>query len=112
MSSVPLALHIPELLQEQVVAAREAGFYATETDLITDAIQMLLAARPDVRQATACQLYRRGVVSLGRAAELAALDIVSFKRALAARGMARTAPETFDETLAMAQTALHTANRA
>ena len=111
MNSPTLALYIPELLQEQVVAAREVGLYATETDLITDAIQMLLAARPDGRQAPACPLYRRGVVSLGKAAELAALDIVSFKRVLAEQGIARTAPEALAETMRMAQAALP-ANRA
>ena len=106
-----LALHLPDLLQAQVTAARQAGLYADEADLIVDAIQMLLAARPDVRQASACQLYRRGVVSLGKAKELAGLDLVSFKRALAQQGIARTAPESLTETIEMAHSALQVAER-
>jgi len=112
MSVSTLTLRLPELLQEQVVAAREVGLYEDEADLIADATQMLLAARPDVRLATASQLYQRGVVSLGKAAELAGLDIVSFKQSLAQQGIPRTAPESLAETTAMAQAALQVTGRA
>lgn len=111
MNVSDLALRLPKLLQAQVVAAREVGLYDDEADLIADAIQMLLAARPEVRIATACQLYRREIVSLGKAAELAGLDIVSFKRALAKQGVERTAPESLSETVEMAQAALRIADR-
>ena len=103
-----LALRLPGLLQAQVVAARDVGLYDDEADLIADAVQMLLAARPDVRIATACELYRRDVVSLGKAA---GLDIVSFERALARRDIARTAPESLSETTAMAQDVVRIAGR-
>lgn len=112
MSTPPLTLHLPGLLQAQIMAAREVGLYEDEMDLIHDAVQMLLLARPDVRLKTAAQLYRRGDVSLGKAAELAGMDIVSFKRALAEMSIARTAPEPLAEITAMAQTALQIANRA
>lgn len=111
MEAPTLALRLPGLLQAQVTAARQVGLYANEADLITDAVQMLLAARPDVRQASACQLYQRGVVSLGKAAELAGLDVVSFKRVLAQHGVTRTAPESLDETLEMAHNAVKMSGR-
>ncbi len=111
MNTSTLALRLPGLLQAQVTAAREVGLYADEADLIADAIQMLLAARPDVRLATAGQLYQRGEISLGKAAELAGLDIINFKRALAELDIPRTAPESVSETTAMAQTALRLAGR-
>ncbi len=111
MSVSALTLCLPELLQEQVTAAREIGLYDDEADLIADAVQMLLAARPDVRLATAGQLYRRGIVSLGKAAELAGLDIVSFKQSLAQQGILRAAPESLSETTAMAEVALRITGR-
>ena len=51
------------------------------------------------------------VVRLGKAAELAGLDLVSFKRALAERGIARTAPESLAETTAMVQVSLRASDR-
>ena len=111
MSVSAMSLRLPGLLQEQMIAARETGLYASEAELVADAIGTLMAARPDVRLATACRLYERGTVSLGKAAELAGLDLVSFKRALAERGIARTAPESLAETIEMAQASLRAADR-
>lgn len=111
MSVAVTSLHLPGLLQEQVVAAREVGFYASEAELVADAVRTLLAARPDVRLATACRLYERGTVSLGKAAELARLDVVSFKHALDERDIARTAPESLAETDEMARASLRAAGR-
>jgi len=111
MSVSAMSLHLPKLLQEQVAAAREAGFYASETELIADAVRMLLVARPDVRLITACRLYEHGTVSLGKAAELAGVDVTSFKRALNERGITRVAPESPDEIVKMARTALQATGR-
>jgi predicted HTH domain antitoxin len=102
---------LPAFLQEQLTAAREAGFYSSEAELVTDAVRTLLAARPDLRGATACQLYARGTVSLGKGAELAGLDVVRFKRTLHERGITRAAPESLAETIEMADAALEAAGR-
>lgn len=111
MSVSVMSLRLPGLLQEQVIAAREVGFYTSEGDLVADAIRTLLAARPDVRLATACRLYERGTVSLGKAAELARLDVVSLKRVLNEQGIARTAPESLADTVEMARSSLRDADR-
>jgi predicted HTH domain antitoxin len=111
VSGSTTALHLPGFLQEQIAAAQEAGFYASEAELVADAVRTLLAARPDVRLATTCRLYEQGTVSLGKAAELAGLDVESLKRALAERGISRTAPETLAETTEMARDSLRQAGR-
>jgi predicted HTH domain antitoxin len=111
MSVLPSSLDLPALLLDQIAAAREAGFYASEAELIADAVRVLLAARPDVRLATACRLYERGTVSLGKAAELAGLDVVNLKRVLAKRGIVRIAPESLSETTEMARASLKAAGR-
>jgi predicted HTH domain antitoxin len=106
MSVPAIALHLPPFLQEQLTAARETGLYASEDELVADAVRTLLAARPDVRLAIACRLYERGVVSLGKATELAGLDMVSMKRALHERNIPRTAPESPAETIEVARVLL------
>jgi predicted HTH domain antitoxin len=105
------ALRLPDLLKEQVAAAQETGLYASESELIADALRTFLAARPDVRLTTACRLYERGTVSLGKAAELADIDMECFKRALHERGIERTTPESPAETIEMAEAALRAAGR-
>jgi predicted HTH domain antitoxin len=110
MSLIPLSLNLPDLLRAQLSAAQEAGHYATEEELVADAVRTFLAARPDVRVASACRLYEIGVVSLTKAAELAEVDVVSLKRLLRERGITRAAPESWAETEAMARTALNSAN--
>jgi predicted HTH domain antitoxin len=112
MSLSTSSIHLPGFLQEQITAAQEAGLYASEAELIADAVRTLLAARPDVRLATACRLYEQGTLSLGKAAELAGLDVERLKHALAERGISRTAPESLDETTEMARVSLRKAGRA
>ena len=111
MSISTNSMRLPGFLQEQIKAAHEAGFYASEADLVADAIRTLLAARPDVRVATACRLYEQGTLSLGKAAELASLDIEEIKHALAERDISRTAPESVDETIEMARISMRKAGR-
>ena len=111
MSTSTGSLHLPGLLQEQIAAAQEAGFYASEAELVADAVRTLLAARPDVRVAVACQLYEQGTVSLGKAAELAGLDMENLKRALDKRGISRTAPESLAETTEMTHVSLRRTGR-
>lgn len=104
-------MHLPGFLEEQIAAAQEAGFYASEAELVADAVRMLLAARPDVRLATACRLYEQSILSLGKASELAGLDIERLKRALDERDISRTAPESLAETTQMARVSLREAGR-
>jgi predicted HTH domain antitoxin len=104
-------MQLPGFLQEQITAAQEAGLYASEAELIADAVRTLLAARPDVRLATACRLYERGTLSLGKAADLAGLDVERLKHALAERDISRTAPESLGETTEMARISLRKAGR-
>ena len=111
MSALTTPVLLPGLLQEQITAAREAGLYASEAELVADAVRTLMAARPDVRLATACRLYERGSVSLGKAAELAGLDVESLKRALDERDIPRTAPESPAETTEMARASLRATGR-
>jgi predicted HTH domain antitoxin len=48
---------------------------------------------------------------LGRAAELAGVDIVRFKRILHEQGISRTAPESLEEIIEMAHSTLKASGR-
>ena len=112
MSASTTSMRLPGFLQEQIAAAQETGFYASEAELVADAVRTLLAARPDMRLATACRLYEQGTLSLGKTAELAGLDVERLKHALAERGISRMAPESLTATTEMALVSLRKAGRA
>ena len=44
-------MHLPGFLQEQITAAQEAGFYASEAELVADAVRTLMAARGRIESA-------------------------------------------------------------
>ncbi len=106
-----MTIQLPADLEEQVSALAEFGDYENPDAIVRDALQTLLAARPDLRQLIACILYQRGVFSLGRATEWSGLSSEATKEALAARGISRQAPESVAETERMAREAMARAGR-
>jgi predicted HTH domain antitoxin len=99
------------LLEAELEAVTETGLYESRESFLSDAVRTLFAARPDLRETVACRLYEKGVFSLGRVAEWTGLSIEDVKERLDQRGISREAPETLEETEAMAQTALRAAGR-
>jgi hypothetical protein len=98
-------------LDEELSALAATGLYESREAFLFDAVNTLLAARPDLREAIACKLYEEERVSLGRAAAWSGLTLDSMKAALARRGVLRQAPESPAETEAMARQALESAGR-
>lgn len=98
-------------LEEEVAAVIDSGLYENAETFLADAVHTLLAARPDLREAVACNLFARGVFSLGKAAEWSRLSLEAMKAALHRRGIERTAFETAAETLQMARETLRQAGR-
>lgn len=98
-------------LEEELEAVTETGLYKSREAFLTDAVNTFLAARPDVREAMACQLYGKGVFSLGRAAEWAGISIEAMKESLYRAGISREAPESLAETEAMAREAMKIVRR-
>jgi predicted HTH domain antitoxin len=99
------------LLEAELEAVTETGLYDSRESFLSDAVHTLFAARPDLREAVACRLYEKGVLSLGRTAELSGLSIEELKESLHRRGISRQAPESQEETEAMARAALRAAGR-
>ena len=68
------------------------GMYASREDLICDALRALLRAKPRLRSDLAVELYRRGSVSLLRAAEVCGMNLEDFKELLKERGVKTKVP--------------------
>lgn len=99
------------LLEAELDAVTETGLYDSRESFLSDAVQTLFAARPDLREVVACRLYDKGVLSLGRTAEWTGLSIEDLKERLDRRGISREAPDTAEETEAMARAVLQAAGR-
>jgi len=98
-------------MEEELAAVAETGLYGSPEDFLADAVQTLLAARPDVRVAVAYRLYQRGTFSLGRAAVWAGLSIDEMKEGLHRQGISREAPESLEEIEAAARRVAEAAGR-
>jgi predicted HTH domain antitoxin len=70
----------------------ERGLYEDQEALIEDAMRSLLRSKPHLRRQLAIELYRRGEVSFSRAAEIAGVDIETFKESLREAGVTRDIP--------------------
>jgi len=85
------------LWKEFVEVATEGGYYSSEEEFLHDAVLTLLAARRDLRLDLAARLYARGDISLGKATEIADVDVEAIKSYLADKGIFREAPESPEE---------------
>jgi predicted HTH domain antitoxin len=72
-----------ELFEDGLEAVIRAGGYASKQEAVGHALEVLLAANPDLRRRTAIELYRHSKVTLSRAMEIADLELEAFKKALA-----------------------------
>lgn len=62
-------------------------YYKSKDALVEDALRALLNLKPGLKVEVALELYLREEVSLSKAAEIASMDIESFKDMLKARGL-------------------------
>ena len=83
----------PELLEDELKAVVQAGGYRSKEDAVRHALEVLLTANDGLRVSTAVELYRQGKVTLARAAEIAQLELESFKEKLAEENVAITIDE-------------------
>ncbi|MDP7080286.1 MAG: UPF0175 family protein [Candidatus Undinarchaeales archaeon] len=89
MASMTVSFTLPPLMKKELDVVASTGYYDNKSEFIRDAIRTLLAARRDVRSALACALYDREEISLGKASEIADVNIEEMKRMLHERGIAR-----------------------
>ncbi len=80
-------VNIPSAFENEIKALIKAGFYKNASELIKDAIINLFETKPDLRLNLAIEMYKNKEISVGRAAEIAGLNIVQFKEILSKRGI-------------------------
>jgi|GEM_PF-1021699 len=101
------AKHITKMAVE---TACESGFYSSRDEFIEDAIETLLSARKDVKADIVCELYKKGDISIGKAAEMMSRDIEKMKLELHRRGIKRRTSDDIKNTKEMANIAVKFAN--
>ena len=89
-----------ELLEDELQAVTQVGAYKSKEEAIEHALEVLLAANPQLRVDTAIELYRQEKVTLSRAAEIARLEWDTFKEKLSERGIEVAVGESPDEVQA------------
>ena len=65
----------------------DIGKYPNKEELMKDALRALLRAKPELKKEIAVELFRKGAVSLSRAAEIYGSNIEDFKELLKERGI-------------------------
>lgn len=99
------------LIKKEIQIIPSTGFYKSGDEFITDAVNTLLAARKDIRIAIACELYKREEISLGKACEIASVDIGEMKEILHTKGIDRKSGLDIKETENIAEEAVNFAGR-
>lgn len=89
-----------ELLEDELNAVMHAGAYRSTEEAIGHALEVLLAANPQLRVNTAIELYRQGKVTLSRATEVAGLEWDSFKEKLSEQGVEISVDESPEDVRA------------
>jgi predicted HTH domain antitoxin len=90
----------PEILEDILQALVRAGGYPSKEAAVGHALEVLLVANPHLRTQTAIEFYRRGKVTLSRAAEVAQLELEAFKEQLAERDLSIEVDEAPDDVRA------------
>jgi Arc/MetJ-type ribon-helix-helix transcriptional regulator len=92
------SLSLPPAMNEGIEVLIESGEYTSRSDVLRDAFRVFLENKPEKKTLIGIGMYRRGRVSLVRAAEIAGMDFESFKEVLVDRGIRiRTASPTEKE---------------
>ncbi len=92
-NKMPSAYSIPQIYEDEIEGAIEAGYYSNRSEVVRDALRHLFESKQNLRMASAIELYKKEKVTLSRAAELAGVTSIEFKEVLADRGVAILIPK-------------------
>jgi len=94
-----------DLIKKELDIISSIGLYKNKEEFVKEAINTLLATRKDLRVSIACELYKKGEISFGKACEIAALNIEEMKEILYRRGIKRKVNVSSKEMERMAKKA-------
>ena len=84
---MPSSYSIPRVYEDEIEAVIRAGYYSSKSDVVRDALRLLFETRSHLRLSAAIEMFTSNKITLSKAAELAGMDLVSFKEILADRGI-------------------------
>ncbi len=90
MATESISISVPRVMKSEIEALVESGEYSSRSDVIRDAFRTFMRMNPEKKINAAVELYKKEKVSLTRAAEIADMDIESFKQELKDRGLTVT----------------------
>ena len=93
---MPITISDPFLVNA-IEAAIKTGGYQNISELIFDSLEALIREKTQLAIDVGCQMYQEGKISLGRACELADVDMESMKAELRRREILRTSDLTSQE---------------
>lgn len=99
------------LVKKELKVISSTGLYRDEEEFIKEAINTLLAARKDLRVSIACELYKTDEISLGKACEIASINIEEMKEVLYKRRIRRNVNVSSEEMKNMAKKAVELIRR-
>ncbi|ODS38424.1 MAG: hypothetical protein A7315_12380 [Candidatus Altiarchaeales archaeon WOR_SM1_79] len=78
---------VPNVYKKRVDAVIAAGHYKSRSALLKDALRSLFEIKPYLNISASVELYKKGEVTLSKAAELAGITTIEFKDVLKDRGV-------------------------
>ena len=78
---------IPPIYENEIDAVVKAGYYSSKSDVVRDALRLLFDTKTNLKLSAAIEMYKSGKITLGKAAEIADMNIISFKEILKDRGI-------------------------
>jgi len=111
MSILSENIRLPDMLKRELEYVPLTKYYGSVEEFIKDAIETLLIVRKDLRTEIACEMYKNGEISIGKACEIAGLDIEKMKEELYKRGIKRISNETNQELEKMIKLSYEMANK-
>lgn len=86
---MPSSYNLPEIVKKEIDELVKSGYYSSKSDVVKDALRYMLSNKKNLRLAAAVGLYKKGEVTLGKAAEIADVGILEFKERLKEYGIKR-----------------------
>ena len=80
---------LPVLMEDEIDALVTAGYYSSKSEVIKDAVRTLLETKSNLKLAASLEMYKKGRISIGRAADLAGIGLIEFKELLSVKGVER-----------------------
>lgn len=93
------AFNLPELYEQEIAAVIDAGYYSNKSEVVRDALRTLFEDKTQLRLAAAIEMYKKGEVTLSRAAEVAEMGFFQFKEILKDRGVRMEVPHQSKEEI-------------